>query len=165
MKQFPGWYIYRERRASPSALLRAFGATEPPVDVFGLASWLGIEVVRQSGLGISGWCQGVDDPPFAYVEVNADDSPQRQRFTLAHEIGHLMYHPLGVQHRDPDLANRDYREVTANGFAARLLMPEHMVRIGYFRIGMPVELLAAEFDVSVSAMKHRIADIKSRSRR
>ncbi len=61
----------------------------------------------------------------SFVAVNADHNPVRQRFTLAHELGHLC---MGHQPRvelSSDLfgATRDPQEVEANYFAAELLAP------------------------------------------
>jgi Zn-dependent peptidase ImmA (M78 family) len=59
------------------------------------------------------------------VAVNADHWPMRQRFTLAHELGHLhMDHAEGVDWTN-DLfgASRDRQEIEANYFAAEFLAP------------------------------------------
>lgn len=76
----------------------------------------------------------------AIIGVNSKHSETRQRFTIAHEIGHLLLHapktgepvhfdevfmrrdPLSAQGTDP-------HEMEANLFAAELLMPAHMIAI------------------------------------
>ena len=68
------------------------------------------------------------------ILVNKDHSKTRQRFTLAHELGHLVLHGYTTPHADRGYKLR-YRnassatgsvleEVEANQFAAELLMPE-----------------------------------------
>ena len=65
----------------------------------------------------------------AFIAVNADHGAVRQRFTLAHELGHLH---LGHQPRvdmSTDLFDRgrNSQEVEANYFAAELLAPRPAV--------------------------------------
>ncbi|RYD73247.1 MAG: ImmA/IrrE family metallo-endopeptidase [Verrucomicrobiaceae bacterium] len=75
----------------------------------------------------------------AIIGVNKDHSPTRKRFTVAHELGHLMLHSYEQIHVDKagygagyglvklrsDLSSTglDSEEVEANFFAAEILMP------------------------------------------
>ncbi len=56
----------------------------------------------------------------------------RQRFTLAHELGHLLAGDDQGVHADADIFSRESQrglsEVRANAFAANFLMPEHLLR-------------------------------------
>lgn len=67
------------------------------------------------------------------IRVKAGINPGRARFTVAHEIGHFVLHPL-VSH-DKQHSARDFtiwhdasEEAEANIFAAELLMPECLFR-------------------------------------
>ncbi len=89
--------------------------------------------------------------PGGFLFVNADDPVPRQRFSLAHELGHFLLHAqqireelakgriLALEHnpgnreRDPDY---EARERQANRFAAELLMPETIVN-AVFRQAFP----------------------------
>lgn len=61
-----------------------------------------------------------------FIAINADHKPPRQRFTLAHELGHLH---LGHQPRIDFVVNlsegrsTDSQEIEANYFAAEFLCP------------------------------------------
>jgi Zn-dependent peptidase ImmA (M78 family) len=75
-------------------------------------------------------------PAARRIVVAADDVPARQRFTLAHEVGHWVcqcrtgrHPPVLCRTEDMSLdpATRS-REREANIFAAELLMPEEAVR-------------------------------------
>lgn len=62
-----------------------------------------------------------------YIFYDSSLTVGRQRFTVAHEIGHLMLGHVGpdaatVENREPTGAERD-EETQANQFAARLLAP------------------------------------------
>ncbi len=72
------------------------------------------------------------------IAVNQNHHPNRQRFTIAHEIGHYQLHrgdsevfidTTSVFFRDTTSAEgRSLQEIAANTFAAELLMPEQNMR-------------------------------------
>ncbi len=102
------------------------------------------------------------------IGVNATDSDPRQRFTIAHELGHLLLHhdPYHVD-RQIYLRGRDsstaesVQEIEANAFASNLLMPAWMLKKDID--GVPddaeraAEELAKMYGVSVPAMTFRLA--------
>jgi Zn-dependent peptidase ImmA (M78 family)/formiminotetrahydrofolate cyclodeaminase len=71
------------------------------------------------------------------VAISNKFKPASQRFTMAHELGHLIFQHHGVNqnqiHRDRPitkgafLAKKDWKEKQANQFASDLLMPEEIV--------------------------------------
>jgi hypothetical protein len=69
------------------------------------------------------------------IILRPDQHLHRQRFTIAHEVGHiaipwhigeLAYHQQGTDHSDDELYRRT--EAEANTFAAEILMPSDWVR-------------------------------------
>lgn len=76
---------------------------------------------------------GVIDRHARQIIVAKKYGLESQRFTLAHEIGHLILHPGRIYHRDRPLnggesnAGLPYVEREANAFAAELLMPERLI--------------------------------------
>ena len=77
------------------------------------------------------------------IGVNALHHPNRQRFTVAHECGHLILHKAQITkevHVDKDFpmlmrdsvsaAGVNEMEIEANVFAAELLMPGSFSREG-----------------------------------
>src|SRR5689334_6425822 len=73
----------------------------------------------------------------AIIAVNAMHPFVRQRFTLAHELGHFILEHTGdffvdrkvILFRDGNSgAGTNRHEIDANRFAAELLMPEDLVR-------------------------------------
>lgn len=101
------------------------------------------------------------DQPFWCV-YNINERPDRQRFTMAHELGHVVLgHVVDgrMPKRDTNFAPRgDLDEVAANYFAASLLMPEKLVREMAEYI-TSVERLASRFRVSPSAMGNRLKNL------
>ena len=94
--------------------------------------------------------------------VNRDDSPRRQNFTIAHELGHWT---LGHQPEDYDAmfrqTNEEKRynpiEKEANCFAANLLMPvRFFVRLAAQYPDFSVTDMRKLFGVSEDAFKSRI---------
>jgi Zn-dependent peptidase ImmA (M78 family)/transcriptional regulator with XRE-family HTH domain len=95
---------------------------------------------------ISQWLPGL--PPLFFV--NSDIPGDRCRFTLAHELGHLIMHQIPT----PDI------EVEANKFAAEFLMPEK--DIGPHLRQLSLEKLAAMkpyWKVAMSAILKRAYDL------
>lgn len=150
-------------------VLRKYTQTAP-VDVEGIAREIGVDVVRDFlGPDISGKIQRNKAGSYVIV-VNASDAPVRQRFTIAHELGHFLYHRDligdGVAdspaYRAPD--ERLYEatslerrhETQANQFAANILMPKELIRTIETRDpNMTLDDLAKKLDVSVPALRIR----------
>lgn len=136
-----------------------------PVCVHSVAKDLGIEVRegrwrgKYSGLIRKERKFGVFSG-FAII-VNEAHSKTRQRFTIAHEIGHYVHHReyIGNGVTDDSLYRSRLRgpfESQANEFAAWLLMPWTLI-VERVRAGVDsVEELAKIFDVSKSAMSIRL---------
>lgn len=80
-----------------------------------------------------------------YVFLSMAKTPERSRFDLAHELGHLMLHP-GLP-----VANNDI-EREADRFASALLMPESSLRSGFGREPSVNDVLRHKRYFGVSAM-------------
>ncbi|HWZ60311.1 MAG TPA: ImmA/IrrE family metallo-endopeptidase [Gemmatimonadaceae bacterium] len=118
--------------------------------------------------------------PWAIV-VNEADIESRQRFTIAHELGHLLMHRFTTPHADSgfqvrfrDAASSEGRvreEIEANEFAAELLMPRDFIREALSEeqldhaaederiFGTLVARLSELFDVSKQAMTVRLSTL------
>jgi Zn-dependent peptidase ImmA (M78 family) len=132
-----------------------------PIDPIAIAQSLGVKVFRaELESTISGLLSkqaGMD----AVIFLNAADSPSRQRFTCAHELGHFFRNASDeekldyVDYRDGRAKlGLDADEVYANAFAAELLMPEARVRTEWQRSA--AASMALEFGVSLEAMRIRL---------
>src|SRR5690606_4472121 len=111
-------------------LLKHADALECPVDPIKVTRALGIDVrlARFKDPTISGILRAN-----GVIYVNYADAPVRQRFTIAHELGHYVLHsasenPAMDLYRDErSSAGIEPREMEANNFAAALLMPAPLV--------------------------------------
>jgi Zn-dependent peptidase ImmA (M78 family) len=166
-------------------LLDLAGISEPPVDVELVAKVAGATVEYVDlDRSVSGmlYRHGPEGEERAIVAVNGNQAEVRQRFTIAHEVGHLRLHPGRpvivdqvvrgrVNYRDAEAGLATNREeIQANAFAASLLMPEDWVTeylehclddgLSANRI---VDHLAASFHVSTQAMQNRLVNLGLRS--
>ena len=100
----------------------------------------------------------------SFIFINAADFPTRQRFTLAHELGHhRIGHAAHVESPD-DIARETPvpRERQANHFAGELLVPrtalqQRLDEIGNAPLSLPyIVRLAVDFGISPPAMLYRI---------
>jgi Zn-dependent peptidase ImmA (M78 family) len=156
--------------------LARHGVTGAPVPVEDMARSEYIQVVRSPTAGQeSGFLLRNDRG--VMIGINGNESPRRQRFTIAHELGHWLLHdgrPLIVDHtvrinqrNEVSSAASDQEEIDANAFAAALLMPYHLVNESATRwinsgFNTPDKLtqqLANEFAVSTQAMNWRLVNL------
>ncbi|MGI5401493.1 ImmA/IrrE family metallo-endopeptidase [Streptomyces sp. CA-135486] len=159
--------------AAAKALLARFGIEEPPVEPEQLAKRLEVLVVQQEMKDdVSGMLLRKEGEKV--IGVNRRHAPVRQRFTVAHELGHLLLHrgrplildtDIRVNLRDTvSSMATDREEIEANRFAAALLAPEVMVRreVKKTQFQTADELvvrLSERFGMSQVAMNYRLMNL------
>lgn len=157
------------KRARETRAALGLGAGEP-LDVLAVVEQrAGLPVIVASLPDeIAGGCFRAGER--AVLWVNGDQPLVRGRFTLAHELGHVMCgHELGMNvHAVSVLAGetRDAREVQANAFAAELLAPRAGVEAmvdGEPGLEAVVDI-AARFGISTLAALYRLGTLRLSSR-
>ena len=158
-------------------VLAQLGIKTSPAPVEKIAKALGAQVrFAPFDDELSGMIHIKDGVPI--IGVNSLHHPNRQRFTIAHELGHLQLHREIITSRvhvdkgfpalmrDTNSATGTEKiEIEANQFAAELLMPRTMVEQALagkqFDIenDAPLEELAKKFRVSKQALEFRIRSI------
>jgi Zn-dependent peptidase ImmA (M78 family) len=143
-----------------------------PVNVFGLAADLGVKIntVWFDDPEISG--ELVKRPDGNYeINVNGLHPVTRQRFTVAHELGHFIYHRDligdGITDNKAYRSTAGYRysnsrigprhETQANRFAASLLMPHELIE-DLREQGLGRDRIAAALQVSEHALAIRTGE-------
>lgn len=139
MGVFKQYQEYQKSRDAAWEILLRCKVKELPVDPIKISRFLGVKVItyREAkdlivALGFSKFTEGNDG--FAFMVRNRpaifyDDETttlERQRFTIAHELGHLVNGDLGPLPtcRNTEVADGEPdKERNANIFAARLLAP------------------------------------------
>lgn len=169
----------RSAEDAATQILKEMGIHSVPIPVERVALQLGLQVERAllgddvSGLLVVQDSRGV-------IGVSAAHAPVRQRFTIAHEIGHFLLHreampvfidkqffkPYFAAFRDNrSSTGEDRLEREANSFAAALLMPAALVREAIAQLQVDVadedaiDELAKRFGVSRQAMTFRVANL------
>lgn len=92
------------------------------------------------------------------INIPTTTSTKRDRFTVAHELGHYFLHYLYPRSTGPAVFGRgltNRAETEANTFASSLLMPENQFRAAYETHGPNPRRLAAIFGVSPRAAEVR----------
>ncbi len=158
-------------------ILEAYDICTLPVDPIIIANNLGIKVYAEdykpfNGDIVSGAIVKYEDESIE-IFVNKDDSYERQRFTIAHELAHYFMHLQNTpkfekvdMHRTTGYSTNMPEEVEANNFAAALLMDKNMVIEKFmltknfkFSVSKSIEYLADIFGVSKSAMQYRLINL------
>lgn len=142
-------------------VLEKYWDKEIPIDLLKLATALGAEVKADPNLTTSGEFNCTNDGPL--IQYNNTESKVRQRFTIAHEIGHYVLGHGGAYRDSPNefsLANHDPLEIAANRFAAELLMPEEVLNLLIFKKGIKdIAKLSNMLQVSQIAMQYRLKNL------
>lgn len=110
----------------------------------------------------------------AGMVINKQDSYVRQRFTIAHELGHFIScryqgktdrisesnDVLQYSRNEDSSSGFDPEEVFANKFAASILMPKIKIMEIDKIDTLTIDELALLFEVSTQAMRYRLESLK-----
>jgi Zn-dependent peptidase ImmA (M78 family) len=141
-----------------------------PINVLSLCRDAGIGVyttifTEEDGEDVSGSIEIEDGRPVIYV--NQKHPETRQRFAVAHELGHWFSGHL-VSEDDKIIDNAtcrqssywDARERQANQFAAELLIPSAFLKKAIANGIKDVYNLSLLFNVSIEVMSYRLQKIR-----
>lgn len=121
---------YQHSRNAAWQILIDHHVTALPIRVSALCKEMGIPIYLQdlTDADGDGYSMMIDGRPV--IVVNNQCSLQRQRFTAAHELGHIILGHVGIYpliNREPS-PDDDPLEQQANVFASRLLAPAIVLR-------------------------------------
>lgn len=152
--------LVKDKAAQDAAdVLEGYWANDFPVDPERIALAMGMTVERLPLQdGVSGMLR-VEPHAAPEVFIDSAEVPQRQRFTIAHEIGHY-YERTQSGERDFNFidqrgAGYDVHEFYADEFAGNLLMPAWKVQEMHGE-GAGLAVMASAFGVSLPAMRQRL---------
>jgi hypothetical protein len=145
-------------------LVRKVNPTTIPVPVELYAQEVGATIRVETDLGPdeAGYC--FESKGKRFICTNANDSPERQRFTTCHEVAHVR---LGLPSQHTGLpwwsyTKRPLAEILCDVFAAELLLPYDLFHPEAERssIGLSsIDGLAGRFQTSVTATGSRYAAV------
>lgn len=154
---------FRAARSRAKELVTEYSV--PSIPVVEVAEQNGVNVVFVDMGKFAEEVAGFIDFSEKRIYVNKADSPERQRFTVAHELGHWVMHrkafeanperyPVLPRFQSVDKSNAFEQE--ANAFASELLVPEHLLRQVRYA---PPSALAQVFNVSRTMMEIRLKHV------
>jgi Zn-dependent peptidase ImmA (M78 family) len=157
-------------------LLLEHRVENPPVPVEQIARKLGADIRHIPFEGRGGVSAMLfRDKTQTIIGVNSLHHPNRQRFSIAHEIAHLLLHKGKQLHVDKtlflnlrdDVSSQavDPDEIEANRFAAGLIMPRQMILADVEEASFDLENeedllnLARRYRVSIQALTYRLTNL------
>jgi Zn-dependent peptidase ImmA (M78 family) len=144
-------YIRSVEAARKLLRVNTVASASPPINIEKIAESLGFRVVRL--YAVPEEFSGIVSPRHRLIGINGHHHRHRQRFTLAHEIGHVVLnHP---PERACSLARIALLNREADAFASELLIPTDMLRVFLRTVKHPAPL-SRLFDVSEEAMARKV---------
>lgn len=146
--------IYQKSRDAAWQILIDLKIAELPVRVTRICRELQIPIkLYQPYNDNDGYCYIKDGHPVIFVSANAPQ--RRQRFTAAHELGHIILGHVGkysLVNREPSSTDNEV-EQAANVFASRLLAPACVL----WGLGITsAEQIADVCDISIQSAEFRM---------
>ena len=139
--------------------LALVGVSQPPVPERVIAELPKVEIARLSPFPVSGathWAAGR-----WLVGINGAEPATRQRFSVAHELKHIIDHRFVqlIYSQFPENERHDKVEQICDYFAGCLLMPRPWVKRIYCSGVQDIAELSRRFGVSQAAMTVRLNQI------
>lgn len=170
--------LYNKAENEAYKLLEQFNIVKPAIPIEKVVKGLGLSLVPyELGSEVSGMLI-LDDDTNGLISYNISHNINRQRFTIAHELGHYVMHRKTERlFIDKDFivkyrSNKQYdtiemqQEQQANAFAAAILMPINLVleelkkaKFKKLEEADLIDQLSALFNVSTLAMTYRLSNI------
>jgi Zn-dependent peptidase ImmA (M78 family) len=159
-------YLSRPRQATAEAkareIIQKLGITSPSdIDIELIVSFRGVPLKRRPLTGCDGMMVRNGKKGCISVRNNINNTA-RERFVIAHELGHFLLHEHVRQADNFSMSKFErmsyrgsHEEMEANYFAAELLMPKAMFTDAINKSAPPsfeeIERLASLFNTSLSA--------------
>lgn len=154
-------------RENVMSLLKMAHTAEAPVDVHRIAKLLGFKIIEADfPQNYSG--EIFIENNIKSIGINKNQSLTRQRFSIAHELGHYLcghsvYDEDGKMLEDSnfDFTNPLHvQEKEANMFASELLIPKEFLEKDLGVIGLDIDKLTEKYQVSSQAMWIRLTSLR-----
>jgi hypothetical protein len=155
------------RRGLADELLKRAGITAAPVPLEPILRMLNIELterrsqVEDAILTAMSLPDEEETPSAWLISMSSTKQGVRQRYTIAHEIGHVVLHGCdGLTKARADATRSRPQEREAQAFASDMLMPEFLLIPAVQERGADAATLAKMFQVSKQAMEIRLRELR-----
>ena len=165
--------IYNHIEEKAESVLNEQGFYHAGFDIFKLVKTLNIELIKKEFENdISGLLAISNNK--VIISFNQKEDPKRNRFTVAHELGHFFLHsnnqpffvnkmPKIMYRNNNSSTGEDLKEREANAFAASILMPKELISEEIQKCTSSgeatIKQLAKTFKVSEQAMTFRLSNL------
>jgi Zn-dependent peptidase ImmA (M78 family) len=149
-------------------LIKDMNIKAPPVLIEEVAKFAGLDVIPYDFAEEVSGVLVVSDSLKA-IGVNKIHATVRQRFSIAHELGHYMlghndyffldFSDSALENLSRDEIDKD-AEIEANEFAAELLMPSELIKEDYKVNKMDPKVLAERYKVSEQALWIKLVNMR-----
>lgn len=156
----------RAAREKAKSIVQMYNIDQAPIDVNNIAEKLGFTVLPFDFPETISAVIKIKDSK-KVIGVNKKHAPTRQRFSVAHELGHYL---SGHEDHDSEntfidrekkYLNKSHRmEEEADEFAAELLMPEEMLKKDFASGERDPKHLSNKYNVSEQAMIIQLVNLK-----
>jgi len=144
-------------------IIQALKIDQPPIDIDAVIAYVAkdhdtsIQLEKHNFIDkVSGAHLSKGDKHL--IAYNRDHHPHRQRFTIAHELGHLLLEHADLRNNEDDYSTKNPEETAANKFAAELLVPLEFLKKDFVAGIKDVKVLAQRYMVSEEMVWWRIMD-------
>ena len=135
-----------------------------PVDLVQIAETLGVTDIVTTHMTEDGRTTWINGAP--RIDLRADRPETRRRFTLAHEIAHVLIEQDQTVVRRTHALDHDDVETLCDWIAASILMPRSWMRSfitrEHYNLSL-IRLIAHRADVSLSAAAVRLREVGGRT--
>lgn len=147
-----------EIRGKVNSIIDKLSIKEPPVPIEAVAKFFGIHIIYYPKFpdSISGTI--IKDEDLHAIGVNDTHPRVRQRFTIAHELGHYMMGHDTSKILDDTFDKNSDQEKEANKFASEILMPLKILGDDINKKPCDIPTLAKRYEVSEQAMSIRLLE-------
>lgn len=157
---------YNLARQKAIDILKLCNINTPPVSLEQICNKLGFKIVPYE-FPSSMSALFIIEEGLRAIGVNKNHSIVRQRFSVAHELGHFVSGHEDFSHdnvahidREKKYLNRFHRmEEEADEFAAELLMPEFLLKHDFALLNGDIENIAKKYNVSQQAMTIQLINL------
>ena len=148
-------YSKQEIAAMASQIREKYFSSENPMD--GLLNIIGKNHgTLEVSFGVPEETLKIREDGSFVITIPANNSPLRDVFTVAHELGHYFLHSDRISPASFNRSGTNQKETEANWFAAELLMPTHLFRKASEELQYDPQRVAARFGVSGAAARVRM---------
>ena len=140
------------------SILEKLNITEAPVPIEKVAELFSLPIIYYPKFPNSVSGVIIKDEDLYAIGVNESHPKVRQRFTIAHELGHYIMGHDENKILDDSFDKDTDKEREANGFASEILMPYEILKADIEKKPHDIPSLARKYEVSEQAMAIRLLE-------